>query len=193
MLFLLTLVVTLPSLYVFSALLGVRVTAMDTLRIIVAAIAVNLTLLASFAPITAFFTLSTDNYFFMKLLNVLFFTIAGIISLKFLSRMMWAMEQGCLMREVSDDGLPVAALAEEGAPNPPAGARAPMARLVPELSSPVKRLFRVWLVMYAVVGAQMAWVLRPFVGAPNMEFTWFREKQANFFLDILRSLHQLLS
>jgi len=75
----------------------------------------------------------------------------------------------------------VAALAEEGAPNPPAGARAPMARLVPELSSPVKRLFRVWLVMYAVVGAQMAWVLRPFIGAPDQPFVLFRGKQSNFF------------
>ena len=58
-LFFLTLVVTFPSLYVFGALLGVKLGAMDTLRVIVAAVAVNLAVLASFGPITGFFTLST--------------------------------------------------------------------------------------------------------------------------------------
>ena len=65
-LFLLTLIVSFPSLYVFSALLGTRLTAMDALRVILSAIAVNLAVLASFAPITAFFTLSTTSYPFMK-------------------------------------------------------------------------------------------------------------------------------
>ncbi|HUV40070.1 MAG TPA: hypothetical protein VMY39_10670 [Planctomycetota bacterium] len=64
-LFYLTLLVTFPSLYVFSALLGVRMTSADVLRIVSAAVTVNLALLASFGPITAFFTLSTDSYTFM--------------------------------------------------------------------------------------------------------------------------------
>ena len=36
-------------------------------------------------------------------------------------------------------------------------------------------LLRVWLVIYAFVGVQMAWVLRPFVGAPNAPTRFFRE------------------
>ena len=31
-----------------------------------------------------------------------------------------------------------------------------------------------WLVIYAFVGVQMAWILRPFVGDPNMEVQFFR-------------------
>jgi hypothetical protein len=33
---------------------------------------------------------------------------------------------------------------------------------------------RIWLVIYAFVGIQMAWVLRPFVGSPDMEPQFFR-------------------
>jgi hypothetical protein len=36
-------------------------------------------------------------------------------------------------------------------------------------------LLRFWLVLYAFVGVQMAWVLRPFVGAPDMPVQFFRE------------------
>lgn len=35
-----------------------------------------------------------------------------------------------------------------------------------------------WLVIYAFVGIQMAWVLRPFVGAPGSPVTFFRQGHA---------------
>jgi hypothetical protein len=38
----------------------------------------------------------------------------------------------------------------------------------------------------------MAWVLRPFVLDPRMEFAWFRERYANFFVDVWRTLWHLL-
>ncbi len=38
-----------------------------------------------------------------------------------------------------------------------------------------RRLLRVWFVLYGFVGIQMAWLLRPFVGAPNLPVTFFRE------------------
>jgi hypothetical protein len=37
-------------------------------------------------------------------------------------------------------------------------------------------LLRVWLLLYAFVGIQMAWVLRPFVGSPDMPVQFFREE-----------------
>ncbi|HUU95986.1 MAG TPA: hypothetical protein VM487_09605 [Phycisphaerae bacterium] len=37
-------------------------------------------------------------------------------------------------------------------------------------------LLRTWLVLYAFVGIQMGWILRPFVGAPNMPVQFFREE-----------------
>jgi hypothetical protein len=39
----------------------------------------------------------------------------------------------------------------------------------------------------------MGWVLRPFIGSPELPFTWFRERQSNFFEAILNTLSSLLS
>jgi hypothetical protein len=36
------------------------------------------------------------------------------------------------------------------------------------------RMLRVWMVVYAFVGIQMGWVLRPFVGSPDAATTFFR-------------------
>ena len=35
-------------------------------------------------------------------------------------------------------------------------------------------LYRVWMILYVFVGIEMAWVLRPFVGAPGMPVQFFR-------------------
>ncbi len=56
-----------------------------------------------------------------------------------------------------------------------------------------RRTFQVWLVIYALVGAQMGWVLRPFIGSLSLKFEWFRDRQANIFIDILRTIGNLLS
>lgn len=64
-------------------------------------------------------------------------------------------------------------------------------RYTPVTPGKARSVFRVWVLVYAIVGAQMGWVLRPFIGAPGMEFTWFREKQSNFFMDVLESLGKL--
>src|SRR5215510_3271889 len=69
-LFLLTLLVTFPSLYVFNALVGCRLGFLAALRLLVAAVVVNLAVGASLGPILAFFTLSTSSYTFIVLLNV---------------------------------------------------------------------------------------------------------------------------
>ncbi len=38
-----------------------------------------------------------------------------------------------------------------------------------------RRMVRVWIVLYAFVGIQMGWVLRPFIGDPAAKTTFFRE------------------
>ena len=44
-----------------------------------------------------------------------------------------------------------------------------------------------WLVLYAFVGMQMGWVLRPFVGAPNIPVQFFRaEPFSNAYVVIVR-------
>jgi hypothetical protein len=52
--------------------------------------------------------------------------------------------------------------------------------------------FQVWVVIYALVGAQMGWILRPFIGAPEMPFQWFRHREANIFVDIAHTISKLL-
>ena len=44
-----------------------------------------------------------------------------------------------------------------------------------------------------LVGVQMSWVLRPFIGAPDRPFEWFRDRQSNFFEAVSRALIELFS
>jgi hypothetical protein len=54
-------------------------------------------------------------------------------------------------------------------------------------------VFGCWVVVFALVGAQMGWVLRPFVGNPDLPFSWFRERQSNFFEAVLNAIRALLT
>jgi len=176
MLFLCTLIVTFPSLYVFSALLRTRLRPVDAMRLLVASITVNLAVLASFAPITVFFTLTTTSYPFMKLLSFAFFVVAGLIGLGFLLKALNRLEVPA--SPVPDEGEAAEAQYDEAAPAPNRSGR---------------RVFRVWLVIYSLVGAQMGWVLRPFIGTPDLPFTWFRQRGGNVFLDVIRTLGELFN
>ncbi len=49
-----------------------------------------------------------------------------------------------------------------------------------------------WIVIYAFVGSQVAWTLRPFVGAPSMKFELFRQLGGNFYTNIFASIGELL-
>ncbi len=51
---------------------------------------------------------------------------------------------------------------------------------------------RLWILIYAFVGSQMAWTLRPFVGAPSMEFEPFRQLGGNFYTNIFASIGEFL-
>jgi hypothetical protein len=161
------LLVTFPSLYVFAALARSRLSFPTTLRLLLAAMTVGMALLASFGPVTGFFTLSTESYPFMVVLNVVFFTIAGAVGLSFLRK---------ALAGVFDDATPSSA---------PGGAAAAQARVAE------KSVFGIWAAIYAVVGAQMGWILRPFIGDPNRPFTLFRERQGNFFIAVTEALFNL--
>src|SRR6266446_5725717 len=78
-LFVLTLLISFPSLYVFSTLLGSRLPFRATLNLLLATVTMTVTVLASLGPIVAFFSVSTESYNFMKLLNVAFFAVAGFL------------------------------------------------------------------------------------------------------------------
>lgn len=48
-------------------------------------------------------------------------------------------------------------------------------------------LFMAWILLYAFVGTQMAWTLRPFMGAPDLPFMIFRQVGGNFYTDVISS------
>lgn len=179
-LFLLTLLVTLPSLYVFNALLGSRLGAASLLRLLVASLAVSLAVLGSFGPIVAFFSVSTTSYPFMLILNVLLFAVAGVLGLGFLLRTM--------SRLTAVPAPPPIPAVEQADAQPGALERMP----AEVADNRVRMVFAVWVVVFGLVGSQMSWVLRPFIGAPDAPFTLFRVRESNFFEAVRRTLAALL-
>jgi hypothetical protein len=78
-LYLITLAVCLPTLYFFEVISGSRRSFGQYLALLLASMSIIGVMLFSFAPITLFFRLSINDYQFFQLLNVLVFTITGLI------------------------------------------------------------------------------------------------------------------
>lgn len=188
-LFLLTLLVTLPSLYVFNALVGSRLSAANMVKLILGASAVMLAVLAGFATIVAFFSFTTDSYPFMKLLNVVIFTVSGVLGLGFLLQTLRRLAQ-----EPEGEPKVKSVYLEPGDDPRMPGALTRVQR--ERTTAPVKTVFQIWVVVFALVGAQMSWVLRPFIGDPKVVaergFEVFRDREGNFFGSVLRATGDLM-
>ena len=52
-------------------------------------------------------------------------------------------------------------------------------------------VFRIWIIILAFVGIQLAWNLRPFLCNKNEEFKLFRKYEGNFYTAIIYSVQQL--
>jgi len=156
-LFLATLFICSPTLYIFNVLFGSNQTLRQNVALILTAVTVTAVVLLSFAPITLFFLLTTSQYQFFKLLNVGIFTAAGFMGVRFLS-------QG--MRVVAEVG-------GEGDRN-------------------LHLVLRLWMLLYAFVGSQLAWTMRPFFGAPSIPFELFRQLGGNFYANIFASIGEIL-
>lgn len=53
-------------------------------------------------------------------------------------------------------------------------------------------LLRVWIVVYAFVGIQMGWMLRPFIGSPNSPVQFFRDETwGNAYVIVYRLVWQV--
>lgn len=264
LLFLLTLIVTFPSLYVFNALVGSRLNLMSLIRLLIAAMAVTLAVLASFGPIVAFFSVTTTSYPFMSLLNIFFCAVAGFLGLTFLlqtlHRLSIVTSRGTPWHESapgvepehaagqpgraseaqgdvdstsdaedasSETGDDVSGASEDGktgdddsAANGEDDARSisngpptstPYADEDEDdfdakafggaldgveghvLGSHTKAVFKCWMVLFAMVGGQMSWVLRPFLGDPNQPTEFLREREGNFFEAVWKTIQQLFS
>ena len=122
----------------------------------------------------------------MVLLNVLVFAVSGGLGVAFLLQ---TLHRLTLVSQaappVSDDAPVEAEVVEERGV-----LERPDSRTV---SRQVRTVVRCWVVVFALVGAQMGWVLRPFVGDPNVSFQWFRARESNFFQAVLNTLVSLFS
>lgn len=210
LLFFLTLVITFPSLYVFNALVGSRLSLLSVLRLLVAALGVMLAVLASMGTIVMFFGLSTTSYPFMLLLNVVVYAVAGILGLRFLLHTLHR-----LTVVLEETETPVITRTAETPPPPPAPSDQEAMKFDPPptatpalpirdhgaldrlddrvIGANVKTVFNIWVIVFGLVGAQMGWVLRPFVGHPDLPFEWFRDRSSNFFQGVWRALAELLA
>ena len=169
-LFLATLLVTFPSLYVFNALVGSRLTLVSVWRLLLSGLTVMMTVLASLGPIVAFFSISTTNYPFMLLLNVVVFALSGFLGLKFLLGTLQRLTVVLYEREtpISAEQEQVKVqelLAVAGEPEIAPGALDRVNGRA--LASNVRQVFGLWMIAFGLVGCQMAWVLRPFISDPD--------------------------
>jgi hypothetical protein len=49
-----------------------------------------------------------------------------------------------------------------------------------------RRMLILWLLLYAFVGVQVGWTLRPFIGSPNAPVAFFRnEPFSNAYVEVL--------
>jgi hypothetical protein len=53
-------------------------------------------------------------------------------------------------------------------------------------------IMRAWALLFAFVGVQLAWNLRPFLGDKNQPFRVFGDYQGNFYTAILYAAKQLV-
>lgn len=90
-LYLITLVVCLPALYIFNALFGSQKTLAQHFTYVLSAASVISILLCGFAPVTLFFVITISpikDYAFYQLLNVVIFALTGVFGVTFLYQAM---------------------------------------------------------------------------------------------------------
>jgi hypothetical protein len=155
LLLLVTFLISLPSFFVLSTLIGLRRDFGEAARALVAAQAGVATVLASLAPFTVLWYVSFADYQAAILFNAAMFAVASLAA-------QW------LLR---------------------AFYRPLIAR-----SSKHRLLLRTWIVVYAFVGIQMGWILRPFVGSPTTPVQFFREESwGNAYVVVTHLVWQVLT
>lgn len=83
-LFLVTLIICAPSLHIFYILFGARQTIKQTIALLFTSVGTTSLLLLGLAPVTVFFLITSENYYFYKVLNVVMLGISGFLGTYFL-------------------------------------------------------------------------------------------------------------
>lgn len=175
LLFLTTLCVTMPSLYVFNALAGSHLKIDTVLRLLMGMMTVTLVVMCSLVPIIMFFSLSTPNYYFIKIMTVAVCMLGGILGLVFMRKTLKALKPETAARRTSEE------TSEET-----------LEDITQEIKQYLPRMiFGAWILAFGLVGMQMSWLMRPFIGREGEEFSWFRAPESNFFVNVIQSIGRL--
>lgn len=157
-LYLITLIICIPTLYFFDILFGSNLNFKQYVTMALTSVSVISVLLFSFAPVVLFFLISIRDYDFFLLLNVSIMAITGVVGVKLFYKGMVDM----VGPEALDHTMR-------------------------------KRLLKGWVVLYALVGSQLGWTLRPFFGSEGQAFEIFRpEINGNFYAKVLQSIGAML-
>jgi hypothetical protein len=123
---------------------------------------------------------------------VVMFAVAGLLGLGFLLQTLHRLS-ALQAESLPPPDIAIISTSSEPPPVPQAGAAPalgpPGARSPGGLewlerraaSRHVRSVFRIWVVVFGLVGSQMSWMLRPFIGNPNSPFTLLRPRESNFF------------
>ena len=192
-LFLVTLAICLPTLYLFNLVFGARLSIRQAIALVLVAVTVISALSLAFAPVSLFFLVTAPNYSFYKVLNVVILMLTGVVGLTVLLDGMVN-----LNKLAAAGGVPQPAAPNPEAPLSPADAPAEAPKLqfgvtLQEEPRVNVTLIRIWVLLFGFVGTQLAWTLRPFVGSPEEKFQLFRSIEGNFYVNIVETIVDLLS
>lgn len=220
LLFLITLTICLPTLYLFNLVFGARLSIRQSLALVMVALTVTAMLAVAFAPISLFFRITAPDYSFFKLLNVAILALSALVGLRFLTGGMRVLnDHGLLAPEVvaGVPAEPAKELVTAGAPAesaavpaangippaatlqipPPGFASNPHLQPRPRPHQPAQptppsmTLLYIWILLFGFVGTQLAWTLRPFFGSPDKPFSLYRDIDGNFYAEIFRTIADL--
>ncbi|MBW4658365.1 MAG: actin-binding WH2 domain-containing protein [Drouetiella hepatica Uher 2000/2452] len=213
-LYLITLSICLPALFFFDILFGSALSFSQYAALSLITVSVISVLLFSFAPITLFFLISVRDYNFFLLLNVGIFALTGFIGIRLFYEGMRSISRSktfdlkLASNEIASEAvppkilapvndfapelLPISTSANYSLSESGASEFKPIAPKEDGLQRTRLRLLKFWLILYALVGSQLGWTLRPFFGAPGEPFQLFRTIEGNFYAQVWRSLLTLL-
>ncbi|GAB4478198.1 MAG: hypothetical protein OHK0037_40220 [Elainellaceae cyanobacterium] len=220
-LYLITLVICLPTLFFFDVLFGSKLGFGQYIALLLTTVSTISVLLFSFAPITLFFLISVHDYNFFLLLNVAIFALTGFVGTRLFYYGMRSLAERDAPR-LQPEGLPKGELPDYDPFYEPDEERGDRERLpvekrtykirdfeppddLPVMTKSGKpaaktddlqdtrlKLLKFWLVLYALVGSQLGWTLRPFFGAPGETFQLFRQIEGNFYTTVFRVILNFL-
>lgn len=152
-LLILTLALCVPSLHIFSAFLGSKLTFAQNLALATTSVAIIAIVLTAFAPIVWFFMFASNHYEFGVLVNLVAFCIAGLLGVSYL--------------------FSAARHLYQSYPQPQ--------RFLGFLT--------MWIMLYGIVGAQMAYNLGPYFRKTDV---FFNNRGGSVLMDMADHLAKLL-